>query len=308
MPAAPDVGGTETALAGRDRHRGWGAAGPFGTEIKRDLVIILLLTLLVGSPVYWFESRASNFATDWHEAFYPATALMLHGINPYGIAKFHSPPWTLIPLIPFVLLGEHYGALLLFYFNLFTFAAVGYLLKARLPALVMFVLSPFVLYYFLYRGNTDALVMWGFLLPPQIGLFLVMTKPQIGIAVAVYWAWKAWKSGGLLGLARQFAPVFVLSAVCFLVFGNWLTSGEDVITASWNASFFPWSIPIGLSLLAWSLRRKDMLPAMAASPFLSPYLQLGSWSIALIALLRSNIVMLVFFVAAWTLVLRNLLP
>jgi hypothetical protein len=90
-----------------------------------------------------------------------------------------------------------------------------------------------------------------------------------------------------------------------MIFGNWFTRGEDVIGASWNASLFPWSIPIGLALLFWSLRSMRILPAAAASPFLSPYLQLGSWFFALMALLNNNIAMLIVFVATWTLLLRT---
>jgi hypothetical protein len=70
----------------------------------------------------------------------------------------------------------------------------------------------------------------------------------------------------------------------FLVFGFWPLSFVDPVSFWWNASLWPYSIPVGLVLLTAAFRREDLRFAMAASPCLSPYVLLHSWSGALVAL------------------------
>ncbi len=52
-------------------------------------------------------------------------------------------------------------------------------------------------------------------------------------------------------------------------------------------SLFPWSVPVGLAPKGLSIRRLELTLALSSSPFLAPYISLGSWSIALFGLLES---------------------
>jgi len=238
-------------------------------------------------------------ATDWSSTFYPATHNLLHGENPYMVVKFHNPVWALFPLIPFTLMGEYIGGIALFIFNLFTFTFAALRLKARPVAMVAFLLSPLVIFD-LCIGNIDSLALVGFLFPAPIGLFFAALKPQIGIAMAIFWAYQAWRMGGLWKVALTFFPTISALALTFLLYGNWIVDKSDhLLGAAWNTSFFPWSIPVGLVLLYLAIHREKLLPSIAASPFLSPYVGFQSWSIALAGLLEYDLPMVAVVFGMW---------
>ena len=270
--------------------------------IRRDLALSALVCIVVGIPLYWTESTTlQNFNVDWKIAFYPAARLLLQGQNPYTITTFHNPPWALIPLIPFVLLGQSLGGLLLFFSTLFTYAFMGLHFRAKPVALIAMLLSPLV-FYNLFLGNIDALVLWGLLLPPPIGLFLIAMKPQIGIGIAAYMAYAIWRDGGWRRLLVSFAPVGIALVATFLMFGNWMVNtSENVVSAYWNVSLFPWSVPVGLVLLLIAVKQRKLAISVSASPFLAPYLSLGSWSIALMGLLDNNLLMVGTVFGLWLL-------
>lgn len=269
---------------------------------RRDIAVLILACLIIGIPLYWFEStRLLHFNVDWNIAFYPATRLLLQGRDPYAIPYFHNPIWALLPLIPFALLGQTLGGALLFFFNLFTYAYVGYHFKGKPVALLALLLSPLV-FYNQFLGNIDSLVLWGLLLPPPLGLFFIAIKPQIGVGLVLYLAHAAWLEGGWRKLLSGFAPVAVALALSFLFFGNWLVSkSENVVSAYWNLSLFPWSVPVGLLLLFVAFRRRRVTVSLSASPFLAPYLSLGSWSIALMGMLDNNLLMVGTVFGLWLL-------
>ncbi len=268
----------------------------------KGIGLSILVAVLIGVPLYWLEStHLQYFNVDWNIAFYPATRLLLQGQNPYSVTPFHNPVWALLPLIPLVLLGQRTGGLLLFFFSLFSYTFLGFHFKAKPLALIALLLSP-LMFYNLFLGNIDALVLWGLLLPPPIGLFLVAIKPQIGIGISIYLAYSLWRESGWRGLLLGFAPVTVALVLSFLLFGNWMANpAENVVTAYWNLSLFPWSLPIGLALLVIALRRRKLTVSISAAPFLAPYLSLGSWSVALMGLLENNLAMVTVVSGLWLL-------
>ncbi len=239
------------------------------------------------------------FGYDYQTTFYQAARMVLGGQDPYLVPTFNNPPWALIPVMPFALLPESAATLLFFVLNVFLYALVAYKLRAKPLAFFAFMLSAPVIYG-LYRLNIDALVLVGFILPAPIGLFLVLMKPQMGFVMALLWLLKAWKSGGFRGVAVTFGPLVLAYALSFLVFGNWITGRQPALTgAIWNTSLWPWSIPVGLALLFFSLRdlREDC--ARAASPFLSPYLAYYSWAGALTALFERKYLLVIVVVGMW---------
>ncbi len=236
---------------------------------------------------------------DWRQTYYPAVRLMLAGQSPYGIATLHNPVWALFPLVPFALLGERAGSIAYLVFSIFTYGFVAYKLRARLIALTAFMVSLPVLYA-MGMQNIDTFVLWGYILPPPIGLFLVLTKPQMGVGISIYWGWLAWRQGGWKKLVTTFAPIAAALALSFLFFGNWLVeTSENVVVSSWNASLWPWSIPLGLGLVYFAIRYNNEKAAISSSPMLSPYLAAHSWSVALIGLLERDLLMVVASAAVW---------
>ncbi len=235
---------------------------------------------------------------DWRTAFRPAAREMLATGNPYHVEGFFNPPWTVLPMIPLALLPERVGSAAMLVLGLAGFAYGAHRLGASPLVLGAFLLSPPVLHSLL-NGNIDWLPIVGFVLPPQIGLFFVLTKPQMGSAVAVFWLVEAWREGGFKEAVRVFGPVGVVLALSFALYGLWpLRSGQEV-ELWWNASLWPLSIPVGLALLVVAVRRRRIEYAMGAAPCLSPYVLLHAWSGALAAVLRHKAEALAAIAGLW---------
>jgi hypothetical protein len=186
--------------------------------------------------------------------------------------------------------------------SLVAFAYTAYRLGASRLSIVFFLLSPLVMHGLL-NGNIDALVVLGFILPPQIGLFFVLIKPQIGIAVAAYWLIETIREQRMRGFFIVFGPILSVSLASFLVFGLWpLRFGEE-IDLWWNASLWPASIPVGLVLLVVAVRRRRIEYAMAASPCFSPYVLFHAWVGALLGVVAQTSETIAAVLGLWLLVI-----
>ncbi len=137
--------------------------------------------------------------------------------------------------------------------------------------------------------NVDLLVLTALLLPPRWGLLVALCKPQAGAGLAVYWLWRAFRRGRLL---ETVAPTAVAFLASFAAFGFWpmraVQDGQRLVASDWNHALWPWGAAVGLALLAWALRKRRAVEAMAGSPFLSPYASGGCWcGLMLAAALRA---------------------
>ena len=265
---------------------------------KNNLAVLIFVFYAIVLFIYEKHSLA-NFGIDWRETYYPSTTLLLHGQNPYLVKTLYNPVWGLFPLIPFALIGEKGGEVVLFFAAFGVYVYVARTLGASQSASFLYMGSPLIVYN-LMLGNIDWLVILGFIMPPSIGLFFVLLKPQIGIAIVVYWLWTSYKNGVIKKVCKTFAPVTLSIAASFLLFGNWLAGrNNDLISAAWNISSFPYSIPIGLALLY--MAQKKYLRAVSASPFFSPYMSFGSWSIAQLGIVDNNLLNFAVTIGLWML-------
>jgi len=246
----------------------------------------------------WVLSVYVHQGMDWIDYFRPAALEMLAGRSPYTVEGFVNPPWLLIPLLPIALLPEKVGGAVMFVLLLGAFGYTAYRLKAKPLAMLAIILSAPVVYSLRY-AQTDGLAALGFVLPPQIGLFFVLAKPQAGLAVALFWLVEAWREGGVKRVARTFAPVTLAYLLSFAIYGIWLTRGMGSIGLDCNISFWPTSLPIGLILLVHALRHRRFHTSIIAGPFFSPYLAIHSWSTALLGLAPSTSEAVVASVATW---------
>lgn len=259
-----------------------------------SLFLVLMIAMYVGVLQIW-----STVGIDWKETFYPAANAVLRGDSPYTVPTFRNAPWTILFLLPFALFSETTGGVLFFLASLGIYAWVAYRLQASRLALTVFLLSPPVVYG-MRMLNVDIFVLIGFTLPAQLGLFFVIIKPQMGIVMIPFWFIQAYKEGGIRQVTTTFAPVTVITVLTFLFFGNWLSGRQsDLLDSFWNASLWPWAVPIGIVLSALSIRdmRKDF--AMAASPFLSPYLAYHSWVSVLTGLIRYDFEFIIAVLSMW---------
>lgn len=236
---------------------------------------------------------------DWRETFYPAARAMLEGESPYSVPTFRNLPWTVLLLLPFALFSEQVGGVLFFIASAGIYAWIAYRLQASRIALIVFLLSLPVVYG-LRMLNVDIFVLLGFTLPAQIGLFLVLIKPHMGLVMALFWLVEALRQGNVKQVVQTFAPVTIVLLFSFFIYGNWLGGRQvDLLDSFWNASLWPWAIPIGVVLTALSLRdlRADL--AMSDSPFLSPYLAYHSWVVVLAGLMRRDFELVLAVGAMW---------
>lgn len=264
------------------------------------LLIIIVSLILVTSLVATYLP----FGIDWHEAFRPASLAILSGKSPYHVEKFYAAPWGLLPLIPLALLPENIGRGLLFSLNLVSLTFVAHRLGAKPLAIAVFLVSPPVLHGLL-NANIDWLAMLGFVLPPQIGLLFVLIKPQVGIGLAVFWLITAWREGGYRRVVVFLGPLILTTAISFALYGIWPMRYLSITDYSntFNASFWPSSIPIGLVLLVASVRKNEARYAISSSPCFSPHVVFHSYAGALAALLPATVEMIAAVIGLWILVL-----
>ena len=267
-------------------------------------IALCLLLITVVAAIYL------PFGIDWRLAIRPACLAILNGKSPFEtVPYFGFAPWAMIPLLPLALLPENIGRAILFLTSLLAFAYSTWKLGAKPVAAVAFLFSPPVIHSLL-NANLDWLPILGFTLPPTIGLFFISVKPQMGSIVAVFWLAEAWRSGGLRKVIRVFAPFGIVFLISIILFGFWPANFREIqeVSLGWNASLWPASIPIGLALGVAALRRGEIRFAMAASPCLSPYVQLHAWSGALASLSALSAEMVAAVIGLWLMVILRLLP
>ncbi len=269
--------------------------------LRRDQILkILAIWILIFACIFVVVNYVP-YGVDWRTVFRPAAQALLQWETPYSIDGYFNTPWALLPLIPLAILPESVGYAMLVLFSLAGFSYTAHRLGARPSIIVVLLFSPPVLHSLL-NGNIDALAVIGFVLPKPIGLFFILIKPQIGIALAIYWLFEAWRQGGVREIIRTFGPVTVVLIGSFVLYGFWPLRFKQEIHLWWNASLWPASIPVGVALLLVSLIRKQKEYAIAASPFLSPYVLLHAWVGVLLALVSRVPHTLVAVLGLWLLV------
>lgn len=100
----------------------------------------------------------------------------------------------------------------------------------------------------------------------------------------------------------MFGPFSLVLLLSLFVFDMWSLRFEREIDLWWNAILWPASIPVGLALLVGVIKSHKIEYAIGASPCLSPYVLLHSWTGALIAELNSIPEFIAAFVGLWILV------
>ncbi len=269
------------------------------TKISPVYILIGCFVLFSAAIYAYMGSRF-----EWDDAFRPAALALIHGQSPYSVPTFLNAPWLLIPILPLALLPERLGSALFISIGFFSIAYCGIKLGAKPIGLVFLLLSHPVL-QIMWRGQIDWLSALGFVLPPPIGIFLVIAKPQIGFMIIPFWAWEYWKKGKWIGLIKLFLPVGLGFMGSFLLFGLWPLRGGQVFEGLVNTSLFPQSIPIGLVLAVLAFRIKKRQLSIAASPFLSPYVPGYSWIGVFLGLMPFTTEFIAAVVGYWVWVLVN---
>jgi hypothetical protein len=268
------------------------------TKHPVSIILGFLVVIWFAAILLYASRQPIPYGEDWEKYFLLGAQEVLHGRSPYNIQGFANPPWALLLYIPLSFLPPMVGATIIAVLAFITYIYLARKFCADAISTTAILLSPF-LYYDLQFGNINWLVMLGLAFPPQIGLFFILLKPQVGIAIAIFWLYQSWKTKGIREVIRVFLPVTIAFGLSFLIFGMWPLKALYLIDQTTNTSLWPQSIPIGLVLVVLSLQKLDIRYAMIASPFLSPYLTIYSWIVTLYGLLPSRILVLVAVLGSW---------
>jgi hypothetical protein len=269
-------------------------------KANSSLIFVLEgLVLVVGLIIVsWALSKILPRASDWADVYRPAAINLITGKSPYAIHNYVAPPWALFPIAPLAVLPERIGRVAVFWITIASFAFIVKKNGANIFCIIALIVSYPVVYGLIY-GQIDWLAMFGILMPPWLGLIFLMTKPQIGIGVALFLGYEAWATGGIKKLISTFLPLVGLVIVCFIVFGPDLFTKSSLVFSPTNASLWPRAIPIGVVILVSAIRRKKKFLSLTASPFLSPYLSVHSWASAIVGLSDDRLYPILISVCTW---------
>lgn len=273
-----------------------------GSWLRRLSWLLIGGVLFVGLSV--MIGHTVPVGVDFGNTFYAVGRAIMNGQSPYSVKTFLSPPWVLILVAPLGILPIQWA------WGVFTLTGLGVYLIAfirlRLPLIVLalFMLSPFV-WFNLYYGNIDWLILLGVTLPPQWGVWLLMIKPQMSVGLIALWAFRLWRAQGVKAVLRIFALPVAVGSLSFLV-GLW--NAPDLTPREWWTSAWPVGLPVG-GLLVWLAFARDEVPlALAASPFLSPYVAVHSWLVTLMPFAQRKRLLVFFILLAWGAVLIRYWP
>jgi len=266
---------------------------------KKNRWQIVLVGIIVFILLAWIVGNFIPEQIDLSRTYRPATREIISLRSPYNVSTFYNPPWILIPLIPIALLPNSIGNGVLFLVSLIVLIYTAIRMGASRVSLLAFIFS-FPVYFLLLFGQIDWLVLFGFVLPPQFGLVLIMSKPQIGLPYAIFLMIESWRVGGIRSLIRAFLPATFLFIFSFLIFGFWIKPLEPHnFTAIYNLSLWPTGVVIGLVLLVKAIRKRDKVLSIAAGPFFSPYVAVHSWATSFLAILPQKWESVAVAVGSW---------
>lgn len=238
----------------------------------RALAFVIVL-MLVGVFLCLMNMYRFQFQENDYSVFIRQNVLLFwQGQDPYLGPGPYNPPWLYLILGPLLFLPDPAGAAVLTMLNLLVLAWLLKRSRASLLVLFMALFSPVVL-SLVMTSNVDGILLLGVLLPPQWGLFLVLAKPQMGVGIALYWAWQAFHTGGIRRLVQVFAPVSVAFLISFAVYGIYLLRGTLLVSAGWNVNkyLFPYMVVPALILLFFALRSSRISLSYGVGPLISPY-------------------------------------
>lgn len=243
------------------------------------------------------------YQSDWC-VFYEAIRAFVNGGNPYTVQlgsewlKVFEPPWTFMILSPLALFPPDIERYIVTLVGIIVFFISAVKMKARVWQIFMFMLSNTVIGS-LYEGNIDWLVTAGLWMPPRLGLFFVLMKPQIGIGVAAYWAVEAWRHGGMKKVVYTFFPVTVAYLTSFLIYGIWLGNSSRMYHNPVNSGIFPWGLVVAIPLLAYAIEHRQQNPAAMSSPFFAPYITLYNFSGSLLSMFDRPKLFVLSWIMLW---------
>jgi hypothetical protein len=256
-----------------------------------------LLTIIWVSffAIFLLFSLVTEVGIDFENHFLPAGRALLEGSSPYDVPGYYSPPWILPLFTLLALIPQKIAWGLFSLTSLLAYAVSFQRMGAKPAALLPLMLSAWVLSG-LSHGNIDWLVLLGATLPPAIGIWFVMVKPQMGVVLVVLWSIKAFQAGGIPRLAKLLLPISTIWAIPFLL---GFYQNVEWQSFAWNTSFFPWTLPFGIFISFLAIRNDNGSLALAAAPLISPYVAFHSWVSINCPFIKDKRLLILLLVFSW---------
>lgn len=182
-------------------------------------------------------------------------------------------PWSVLILMPLHFFSAKMATVIINVLTVNLTAASIKRLGGNILLTIPVLVSP-IGYWLFTNGQTDALILAGFLFLPAGLDLLFLWKPQV--ILHAYW-------NRLLKSPRSyvFAGTVILIA-SFLVWGNWPLAiyrfaHQNLFDGWWNQALWPYGIPLGAFFVYQSIKTKDESYGIMASPLLSPYVNGSSY-------------------------------
>lgn len=236
--------------------------------------------------ILWFFTQRTmpDFAV-----FMAAIQTALAGNNPFLMpplstpdSVYFNPPWLLVIMMPFYVIPSWLQDGVFF---ICAYAAVIVLARKfnlRGVRLLAALSSP-VLYYLTISGNIDWLVLLGLFLPAPMALVVLAIKPQATWVLMLLIIVRVWnKDHDWKKVALTVTPLMILCVIWLMLYGIPHVPHSNNIG---NRSLWPYGLIAGIPLVIlsgvalwkkpdsqWSERF-----ALAAGPFLTPYVSAGGY-------------------------------
>lgn len=266
------------------------------TISNKHKIFVVLITIGISALI---AILIPDYANDF-TCFYEAGSAIASFQSPYSVDCFFSPVWVAILFSPLSVFTREIAyriyAAILFGSYLFIIWKIS---KQDLVVSLIASFSPFVFMTMQY-GNIDWLVLLGLLTPKYLGIWLILTKPQMGFTLAILWAWKIFKDEGLRALFVAFTPV-TLGLLVSILLGMRLPNPGNL--SSWSADIWPYGLIIGIPALIMGLKKKDENLALATAPFLTPYIGPMSWAAILPFAMKNRKYISVAVALSWLMVI-----
>lgn len=224
---------------------------------------------------------------------------VLAGINPYTLPdklNFYTPAWSLVLLAPLSLVPFRIVAIGWVLATYITWIAVLRAYRTDWLGCALFLVNPFFIYG-LALGSYDWLALLGLFLPMQAGVWFLLLKPQLSVGLL---AWHTQRVGIWQAVRDYWLAGIVFAGSLLLGFYR-----ADVLDVPWNLSLGWFGVPIGLLMVWQSFTRGDSMYALAAAPFLSPYVAIQTWALPLLLLTRDRRILAVGVIVSWVYIIAT---
>lgn len=234
---------------------------------KRETAVNVAAIAISTGALLWALYQVPSWG-DFTSVYYPILFLD----NPYAHVGFLNPPWVLPVLHPLASLSSHAaGAVWVLFSVLSVVYCAGRLEADRLAYLLIFTNPAFI--RFMTSGQIDALALWGMVIThPALSVLLLTIKPQVAGTAVLFRLQQMTKWQAVAIAAVVIGSLLWLGNWPAMLWHNW----QNGVNHAVSMDIFPYGVPFGLLLLAWSIKHEKSVMGALSCYFLAPYVSPSS--------------------------------